>query len=84
MGPNDIKLYESNSHMGDFIDCMRSRKDPIATVEMGHRSNTVCVLHHIAMKLERKLQWDPKQEKFVDDSEANKMLDYERRPGWEI
>jgi hypothetical protein len=53
---------------------MRSRKDPIAPVEVGHRSNSVCVIHHIAMKLGRKLKWDPNAELFLNDDEANGML----------
>lgn len=95
---NAERLPVSNEHMSNFLDCVRSRKDPIAPVEAGHRSNTVCVLHHIAMKLGRRLRWDPKAEKFVqysyttrglkptgeDDTEANAMLEYEYRKGYEI
>jgi predicted dehydrogenase len=79
-------------HMANFLDCVRSREDPIAPVEAAHRSNSVCVIHHIAMKLGRRLHWDPEKEKFVrrehmnrrmtdvgEDDEANKMLDYEHR-----
>ena len=70
--------------MRNFLECMRSRKDPIAPVEVGHRSNTVCCITHIAMKLGRKLRWDPKAEKFVGDDEANKMLDYPHRAPWTV
>jgi len=83
-GAGGIKLYESKDQMRNFLECMRTRKDPIATVEAGHRSNSVCVLHHIAMKLKRKLKWDPKSERFVDNSEANKMLDFGHRHGWQV
>lgn len=82
-GEKDVHLYESKSHMGDFLNAMRTRKDPICPVEVGHRSNTVCVLHHIAMKLGRKLRWSPQDEKFLQDDEANEMLDYPHRKGWE-
>lgn len=84
LGAGDIKLYRSADHMGNFLECMRSRKDPIAPVEAGHRSNSVCVMHHIAMKLKRKLKWDPKAEKFIDDNEANKMLDFPHRKPWQV
>jgi hypothetical protein len=82
--PDGIKLHESKNHMKNFLECMRSRKDPVAPVEVGHRSNTVCIITHIAMKLERRLRWDPKAERFIDDDEANAMLDYPHRAPWKI
>jgi len=83
--PDDgIHLYVSKNHMLNFQECMRSRKDPICPVEVGHRSNSVCVIHHIAMKLGRKLKWDAKAEKFVNDDEANRMLDYPHRKPWTV
>ena len=83
-GAGEIKLVESKNHMLNFLESMRSRKDPIAPVEAGHRSNSVCVIHHIAMKLGRKLRWDPKAERFLNDDEANSMLDYPHRRPWVI
>jgi len=78
-----IHLYESKHHAGDWLQAMRTRKDPISTVEIGHRTNTVCVLHHISMKLNgRKLKWDPVREQIVGDSEASAMLDFEHRKPW--
>ncbi len=77
-----IHLYESKNHEADFLRSMRTRKDPISPVEVGHRSNSVCVIHHIAMKLGRKLKWDPKIEKFIGDDEANQMLDFPHRKPW--
>lgn len=82
MGPEDIKLYESKNHMGNFLECMRSRKEPAAPVEVGHRSNSICIITHIAMKLGRKLRWDPKTERFINDDEANARLDYPHRAPW--
>lgn len=78
----EIRLYESKNHMLNFLECVRSRKDPVAPVEAGHRSNTVCILAHIAMKLGRKLKWDPSAERFVGDDDANRMLDYPHRKPW--
>ncbi|HPA17573.1 MAG TPA: Gfo/Idh/MocA family oxidoreductase [Verrucomicrobiae bacterium] len=80
----EIRLYESKNHMLNFLECIRSRKDPVAPVEVGHRSNTVCILAHIAMKLGRKLKWDPKAERFVGDDDANGLLDYPHRKPWTI
>ena len=61
-------------HVRNFLDCIKSRQDPVAPVEIGHRSATVCHLGNIAMQLRRKLRWDPVQESFVDDDQANQML----------
>ena len=80
-----IRLYESRQHEADWLQAMRTRKDPISPVEVGHRSNTVCVLHHISMKLGgRRLRWDPVRERVVDDPEANAMLDFEHREPWAV
>ncbi|MBN1853005.1 MAG: Gfo/Idh/MocA family oxidoreductase, partial [Pirellulales bacterium] len=84
IGPEETHLYVSHNHMADFLQCMRTRKDPIANVEIGHRSNSVCVLAHIAMKLGRKLRWNPEAEQFVDDDEANGFLDYTYREPWTL
>lgn len=84
IGPDGVKLYESNSHMRNWLDCMRSRKDPVAPVEVGHRSNSICLITHIAMKTDGKLQWDPKAEKFTNNEIANKMLDYKHRAPWTL
>jgi predicted dehydrogenase len=78
---NAIRLEESNNHMGNFFDCVRSRKDPIAHVENGHRSAVVGHLIIIAMFVGRKLQWDPVKEVFTGDGaqEANQHLAREMR-----
>ena len=81
---DEIKLYRSTNHMKNFLECMRSRKDPVAPVEAGHRSNTICVITHIAMKLGRKLRWNPQAERFINDDEANRMLDYPHRKPWAV
>jgi predicted dehydrogenase len=83
-GEKEILLYESGNHMKNFLECMRTRKEPVAPVEVGHRSNTVGILAHIAMKLGRRLRWDPQAERFLDDEEANSRLDYPHREPWTI
>jgi len=81
----DIRLYRSNNHKGNWVDCMRSRKRPVADVEIGHRSATVCHLGNIARWLSgRKLRWDPKKEQFIGDDEANALIDRPRRKPWTI
>ena len=74
IGPSEVHLYESTDHHGNWIDCVRSRKEPIAPVEVAHRSCSACLLHHIAMKLPRRLKWNPETERFIGDDEANAML----------
>jgi predicted dehydrogenase len=78
---NAVKLEVSNNHMGNFFDCVRSRKDPIASVEGGHRSASIGHLIIIALKTGRKLQWNPDKEIFTGDgaAEANPHLVREMR-----
>ena len=83
-GEGEIKLYRSTNHMKNFLECMRSRKAPVTPEEVGHRSNTVCLMAHIAMKLGRKLKWDPQAEQFIGDDEANRRLDYPHREPWTV
>ncbi len=73
-GTGAVKLYESRDHRGNWVDCIRSRKRPISDVEIGHRSATVCHLANIALRLKRKLNFDPKTERFVGDEDANRLL----------
>jgi predicted dehydrogenase len=75
LGPNDVHLYESDDHFRNWVDCVKSRKEPIADVEIGHRSATICHLGNIACRIGRKLEWDPETEMFVNDREANHWLD---------
>ncbi len=84
IGADETQLYVSNDHYRNFLECVRSRKEPICPVEVGHRSNSLCVITHIAMKLERKLKWDPVTETFPGDHEANALLDFQRRSPWEL
>ena len=73
---NAVKLEVSNDHMGNFFDCVRSRKDPIASVENGHRSACIGHLIIIALRTGRKLQWNPDTEVFTGEgaAEANGHL----------
>ncbi len=79
IGPDDIHLYDSKDHHGNWLDCIRSRQQPIAPVEVAHRACSACLLHHMAMKLRRKLYWDPTRERFKGDDEANGMLSRPQR-----
>jgi myo-inositol 2-dehydrogenase / D-chiro-inositol 1-dehydrogenase len=76
---NEIHLYISDEQHGNWLDCIKSRKEPISPVETGHRACSVCLVTHIAMKLGRKLSWDPDKEVFINDNEANVMLSRSQR-----
>jgi myo-inositol 2-dehydrogenase/D-chiro-inositol 1-dehydrogenase len=76
---NEIHLYMSEEQHGNWLDCIKSRKEPISPVEVGHRACTVCLITHISMKLGRKLNWDPDREIFINDDEANSMLSRKQR-----
>ena len=84
IGPDEIHLYNSRDHKQNFLDCIKSRKDPIASAEIGHRSSTVCHLGNIAMLLDRKLKWDPKKERFINDSAADSMISRSMRSPWKL
>ena len=70
--------------MGNFVECIRTRRETAAPVENGHRSCTVCILGDISARLGRKLRWDPEKERFPDDDTANRMLTRPMRAPWHI
>lgn len=74
-----VRLYASDDHMGNFFECVKSRKPPVCEAEIGHRSVSVCHLGVIAIRLGRTLAWDPQAETFGGDAEANGMLVREMR-----
>jgi myo-inositol 2-dehydrogenase / D-chiro-inositol 1-dehydrogenase len=85
IGPNEIHLYTNPAgEHDDFIKCVKSRKDPYFPVDIGHRVSTVCHLANIAIRLGRKLKWDPKAEKFENDQSANAMLSRTMRSPWKF
>ena len=85
IGPDEIHLYTNPAgEHRDFLDCVKSRKDPYFPVDIGHRVSTVCHLGNTAVKLSRKLKWDPNQEVFPGDDEANRMLSRPMRSPWTL
>ena len=75
---------DTDTHLANWIACIKSREMPVADVEIGHRSTTVCHLGNIARWAGRKLQWDPEHEQFIGDEEANQFLRRTQRSGFEI
>ena len=82
--PDEIQFHKSNNHKENFLECIKSRAETIAPVEVAHRSCSICLLGDIAMRLVRKLKWDPEQEKFIDDEQANRLLRKPMRSPWQL
>lgn len=78
------KLDAIVNHMGNFFDCVRARRTPVSDIESQHRSVTTCHLGNIAMRLGRPLRWDPDNEQFVGDREADGHLRRPQRKGFEV
>ncbi len=84
--PSDIHLDAGPvcSHYDNFIQCVRSRRDPIAPVEAGHQASYLGMIAEISIRLARTLQWDPKAEQFVKDDTANRLLSAPMRGPWHL
>ncbi|MBI4658237.1 MAG: Gfo/Idh/MocA family oxidoreductase [Verrucomicrobia bacterium] len=84
VGPNETQLYSAANEHRNFLDCVKSRKPCYAPAEVGHRTITIAHIGHIAMRLGRKLTWDPEKERFADDQSANQMLSRPMRAPWKL
>ncbi len=81
---SDIHLYTAVSEHRNFIDCVKSRKETFVPAEVGHRTATALHMGNIAMKLDRKVNWDPNKEVFINDNEANALRSRESRDPWKL
>jgi predicted dehydrogenase len=85
IGQQEKHLYTNPAgEHRDFLDCVKSRQDPYFPVDIGHRVSTVCHLANIAIKLRRKINWEPKSEGFVDDPQATAMMQRPMRAPWSL
>jgi predicted dehydrogenase len=84
IGPNELHLFKSDNHHVNFIDAVKGRTKPAAPIDVAVRSDALCHLQQMAIKLKRKLRWDPAAEAFVGDDEANRMLDRPMREPWKL
>lgn len=82
IGENEIRLTRSTEHHGNWLDAIQGKTELLSPVEIGHRACSVCLISHIAMKLDRKLAWDPVKEEFINDAEANSHLSRPQRAPW--
>jgi predicted dehydrogenase len=84
IAPNEIHLYKSDDHHQNFLDCVRTRQKTITPAEIAHRSIMIGHLGLIAMKLGRKVRWNPATERFVNDPEADRLLNRPMRGHWHL
>jgi len=85
IGPEEVHLYTNPAgEHRDFLDCVKSRKDPYFPVDIGHRVATVCHLANLAIQLGRKLKWDPQTERFINDAEAEALCSRPMRSPWKL
>ena len=85
IGPEETHLYTCpQGEHRNFLDCVKSRKDPYFPAEIAQRCNTICHIGNIAMQLRRKLRWDPERERFPDDETANRLLSRAYREPWKL
>jgi predicted dehydrogenase len=84
IGDDEIRLYKASNQLGNWVECIQTRKDPICPAEVGARSVTVCHLGNLAFWNKRPLKWDPAKWEFPGDAEANSWRDRERRAPWKL
>jgi len=82
--PGDILLEKSLGHQRNFLDCVKSRQEPVTSAEIAHRATSTALLGGIAVKLGRKLRWNPQTERFINDPQADSLLTCAMRPPWRV
>ena len=97
IGPNEIHLPVGNprqtedkyanylpDHVRNFLDCIKTREQPIGPVDIGHRTASICNLGNIAMRLKRSIRWNPEAEEIIGDDEATALLSRPMRAPWHL
>lgn len=82
--PDEVHLYEASSHSGNFLECVRTRKQTICDANIAYHSSTAMLLGGVAKQLNRTLKWDPAAANFINDDEANRLLSIAKRPPWSV
>jgi hypothetical protein len=80
--PDEVHLYYTDSHSGNFLECVRTRKRPICDIGVAHRAASALLLGGVAKQLNRTLRWDPQIEHFTNDDEADRLLSIAKRAPW--
>jgi predicted dehydrogenase len=83
-GPNDIHLYKSDNHVRNLLDCVKSRAETVCPIDVAVQADIICQISDIAIRLEQKLKWDPKTERFVNNDTANRRLSRSMRTPWTL
>jgi hypothetical protein len=81
---NGVHVYRSPGHREDWLNCIRTRQQPIMPIGAGVRAASLGILGNIAYQLGRKLQWDPVEQRFSGDEEANRWLSEPYRAPWQL
>jgi predicted dehydrogenase len=81
-GQDDVRLVESHNHGGNFIDAVRTRNTPVAHIDDACRADVLCHLADIAIRVGRKIRWDPVKEEIIGDAEATRMTSRAWREPW--
>jgi len=84
IGPDEIHLSYSTDHFRNWLDCIKTRERTVCPVEVALRSDTLVHQALIAVRLERKLRWDPEKEEFINDAKANRLLTRLIRSPWTL
>ena len=84
IGPDEIHIVAEGDHHQNFIHCIKTGEKPRGHVESGHRSSTMCHLANICVELEQTLYWDPKNERFLDNQEADAEISRPMRAPWSL
>jgi len=84
IGPDEIQLYRSNHHVRNFLDCVKSRSATICPVDEAVRADIICHLSDIAIRTQRKIRWDPKEEVIIGDAAASRLLTRSMRSPWHL
>jgi predicted dehydrogenase len=84
IGENEIHLYKSEDHVGNFLECIRSRKETIAPAEIAHRSISVGLLGEIAMTTGSKIHWDPAKQEIIGNPTASRLITRPYRKPWNL
>jgi predicted dehydrogenase len=84
IGDNEVRLYKSRDHFGNWIECVKTRALPVSDLAIGHKTTNLCNIGNIVMQVQRKLTWDPVNERFAGDAMANRMLSRPMRGPWAL
>jgi hypothetical protein len=82
--PSEVHLYRAESHSGNFLECVRTRKKPICDADIAHHSVNALLVSGVAKQLNRSVKWDPVREEFPGDEEANRLRTIAKRAPWRV